>query len=123
MQVLPSPMPLFLHLFPLPEDWYEQLYPLILTLKDCMEEVVNRAKQSLTFVLLQELAYSLPQCLMLTLRRDIVFSQAVGASCVVGTVQCWVLGALLGRHGGLPWAVSFLKGSFPTVLAPSFSYS
>ncbi|XP_054418844.1 inositol polyphosphate 4-phosphatase type II isoform X2 [Pteronotus mesoamericanus] len=59
------------------EDWYEQLYPLILTLKGCMEEVVNRAKQSLTFVLLQELAYSLPQCLMLTLRRDIVFSQAL----------------------------------------------
>ncbi|KAM6221606.1 inositol polyphosphate 4-phosphatase type II isoform 2-T2 [Rhynchocyon petersi] len=59
------------------EDWYEQLYPLILTLKDCMGEVVNRAKQSMTFVLLQELAYSLPQCLMLTLRRDIVFSQAL----------------------------------------------
>ncbi|KAM9086894.1 inositol polyphosphate 4-phosphatase type II isoform 2-T9 [Megaptera novaeangliae] len=59
------------------EDWYEQLYPLILTLKDCMGEVVNRAKQSLTFVLLQELAYSLPQCLMLTLRRDVVFSQAL----------------------------------------------
>ncbi|XP_019586341.2 inositol polyphosphate 4-phosphatase type II isoform X4 [Rhinolophus sinicus] len=59
------------------EDWYEQLYPLILTLKDCMGEVVSRAKQSLTFVLLQELAYSLPQCLMLTLRRDVVFSQAL----------------------------------------------
>lgn len=59
------------------EDWYDQLYPLILTLKECMGEVVNRAKQSLTFVLLQELAYSLPQCLMLTLRRDIVFSQAL----------------------------------------------
>lgn len=44
-----------------------------------MGEVVSRAKQSLTFVLLQELAYSLPQCLMLTLRRDVVFSQAVGA--------------------------------------------
>ena len=44
-----------------------------------MGEVVHRAKQSLTFVLLQELAYSLPQCLMLTLRRDVVFSQAVGA--------------------------------------------
>ncbi|KAH0512245.1 Type II inositol 3,4-bisphosphate 4-phosphatase [Microtus ochrogaster] len=59
------------------EDWYEQLQPLILTLKECMGEVVSRAKQSLTFVLLQELAYSLPQCLMLTLRRDIVFSQAL----------------------------------------------
>ncbi|XP_044123952.1 inositol polyphosphate 4-phosphatase type II isoform X6 [Neovison vison] len=59
------------------EDWYEQLYPLIRTLKDCMGEVVSRAKQSLTFVLLQELAHSLPQGLMLTLRRDIVFSQAL----------------------------------------------
>uniref|UniRef100_A0A8D2B879 phosphatidylinositol-3,4-bisphosphate 4-phosphatase n=1 Tax=Sciurus vulgaris TaxID=55149 RepID=A0A8D2B879_SCIVU len=59
------------------EDWYEQLSPLVLTLKDCMGEVVSRAKQSLTFVLLQELACSLPQCLTLTLRRDVVFSQAL----------------------------------------------
>lgn len=52
--------------------------------------MVSRAKQSLTFVLLQELAYSLPQCLMLTLRRDIVFSQAVGAHCgVYRSVNCW----------------------------------
>ncbi|XP_019377678.1 PREDICTED: type II inositol 3,4-bisphosphate 4-phosphatase isoform X1 [Gavialis gangeticus] len=58
-------------------DWYEQLYPLVITLKDCMGEVVTRAKQSMTFVLLQELACGLPQCLMLTLRRDIVFSQAL----------------------------------------------
>ncbi|XP_068961535.1 inositol polyphosphate 4-phosphatase type II isoform X5 [Petaurus breviceps papuanus] len=68
------------------EDWYEQLYPLILTLKDCMGDVVNRAKQSLTFVLLQELACSLPQCLMLTLRRDIVFSQAL-AGLVCGFIM------------------------------------
>ncbi|XP_054139573.1 type II inositol 3,4-bisphosphate 4-phosphatase-like, partial [Melozone crissalis] len=58
-------------------DWYEQLYPLVVTLKDCMAEVVTRAKQSMAFVLLQELACGLPQCLMLTLRRDIVFSQAL----------------------------------------------
>ncbi|XP_042326293.1 inositol polyphosphate 4-phosphatase type II isoform X3 [Sceloporus undulatus] len=58
-------------------DWYEQLYPLTVTLKDCIGEVVTRAKQSMSFVLLQELACSLPQCLMLTLRRDIVFSQAL----------------------------------------------
>uniref|UniRef100_A0A8D0GTY1 phosphatidylinositol-3,4-bisphosphate 4-phosphatase n=1 Tax=Sphenodon punctatus TaxID=8508 RepID=A0A8D0GTY1_SPHPU len=58
-------------------DWYEQLYPLVVTLKDCMGEVVTRAKQSMAFVLLQELACSLPQHLMLTLRRDIVFSQAL----------------------------------------------
>ncbi|XP_027722610.1 type II inositol 3,4-bisphosphate 4-phosphatase isoform X3 [Vombatus ursinus] len=68
------------------EDWYEQLYPLILTLKDCMGDMVNRAKQSLTFVLLQELACSLPQCLMLTLRRDVVFSQAL-AGLVCGFIM------------------------------------
>lgn len=64
-------------------DWYEQLYPLTVTLKDCIGEVVTRARQSMSFVLLQELACSLPQCLMLTLRRDIVFSQAVGASSIL----------------------------------------
>ncbi|XP_075470787.1 inositol polyphosphate 4-phosphatase type II isoform X8 [Ascaphus truei] len=59
------------------EDWYEHLCPLIITLKDCVEEVVDRAKKSMTFVVLQELACGLPQCLMLTFRRDVVFSQAV----------------------------------------------
>ncbi|XP_058048500.1 inositol polyphosphate 4-phosphatase type II isoform X3 [Ahaetulla prasina] len=58
-------------------DWYEQLYPLTVTLNDCIGEVVTRAKESMSFVLLQELACCLPQCLMLTLRRDIVFSQAL----------------------------------------------
>ncbi|XP_063271189.1 inositol polyphosphate 4-phosphatase type II isoform X1 [Prinia subflava] len=66
-------------------DWYEQLYPLVTTLKECMAEVVTRAKQSMAFVLLQELACGLPQCLMLTLRRDIVFSQAL-AGLVCGFV-------------------------------------
>ncbi|XP_013924161.1 PREDICTED: type II inositol 3,4-bisphosphate 4-phosphatase [Thamnophis sirtalis] len=58
-------------------DWYEQLYPLTVTLNDCIREVVTRAKESMSFVLLQELSCCLPQCLMLTLRRDIVFSQAL----------------------------------------------
>ncbi|XP_070613860.1 inositol polyphosphate 4-phosphatase type II isoform X2 [Erythrolamprus reginae] len=58
-------------------DWYEQLYPLTVTLNDCIGEMVTRAKESMSFVLLQELACCLPQCLMLTLRRDIVFSQAL----------------------------------------------
>ncbi|KAL9851225.1 inositol polyphosphate 4-phosphatase type II isoform 3-T3 [Geothlypis trichas] len=66
-------------------DWHEQLYPLVITLKDCMAEVVTRARQSMAFVLLQELACGLPQCLMLTLRRDIVFSQAL-AGLVCGFV-------------------------------------
>ncbi|KAG9480104.1 hypothetical protein GDO78_011878 [Eleutherodactylus coqui] len=59
------------------EDWYEQLYPLIITLKDCVAEVVEKAKTSMTFVVLQELACGLPQCLCLTFRRDVVFSQAL----------------------------------------------
>ncbi|XP_071975789.1 inositol polyphosphate 4-phosphatase type II isoform X5 [Engystomops pustulosus] len=59
------------------EDWYEQLYPLIITLKDCVAEVVEKAKTSMTFVVLQELACGLPQCLRLTFRRDVVFSQAL----------------------------------------------
>ncbi|XP_064366825.1 inositol polyphosphate 4-phosphatase type II isoform X7 [Dromaius novaehollandiae] len=73
-------------------DWYEQLYPLVITLKDCMGEVVTRAKQSMTFVLLQELACGLPQCLMLTLRRDIVFSQALAGL---------VCGFIIKLHAGL----------------------
>ncbi|XP_060102698.1 inositol polyphosphate 4-phosphatase type II isoform X3 [Heteronotia binoei] len=72
-----SPLPAERLASPLSGDWYEQLYPLTVTLKDCIGEVVTRARQSMSFVLLQELACSLPQCLMLTLRRDIVFSQAL----------------------------------------------
>ncbi|KAG8453931.1 hypothetical protein GDO86_000527 [Hymenochirus boettgeri] len=64
------------------EDWYEQLYPLITTLHDCVEEVVERASKSMTFVVLQELACGLPQCLCLTFRRDVVFCQALsGLTC------------------------------------------
>ncbi|KAM8939476.1 inositol polyphosphate 4-phosphatase type II [Pelodytes ibericus] len=59
------------------EDWHEQLYPLIITLNDCVEEVVDKAKKSMTFVVFQELACGLPQCLQLTFRRDMVFSQAL----------------------------------------------
>ncbi|KAM4708351.1 inositol polyphosphate 4-phosphatase type II isoform 4-T4 [Discoglossus pictus] len=59
------------------DDWYEQLYPLIITLKDCVDEVVDKAQKSMTFVVLQELACGLPQCLRLTFRRDIVLSQAL----------------------------------------------
>ncbi|KFP77798.1 Type II inositol 3,4-bisphosphate 4-phosphatase, partial [Acanthisitta chloris] len=73
-------------------DWYEQLYPLVVALKDCMGEVVTRAKQSMAFVLLQELACGLPQCLMLTLRRDIVFSQALAGL---------VCGFIIKLHTGL----------------------
>ncbi|XP_043918202.1 inositol polyphosphate 4-phosphatase type II isoform X2 [Protopterus annectens] len=58
-------------------DWHEQLYPLVVTLKECIEEVVERAKKSMTFVLLQEAACGLPQGVVLNQRRDMVFSQAL----------------------------------------------
>ncbi|KAJ8383062.1 hypothetical protein SKAU_G00038400 [Synaphobranchus kaupii] len=62
-----------------PGDWQEQIYPLVVTLKDCVTEVVDRATKSMTFVLLQEAACSIPQGLFLKQRRDIVFSQALAA--------------------------------------------
>ncbi|XP_039606118.1 type II inositol 3,4-bisphosphate 4-phosphatase isoform X2 [Polypterus senegalus] len=60
-------------------DWHEQLYPLVVTLKECIQEVVERAKKSMAFVLLQESACNLPQGLLLKQRRDFVFSQALSA--------------------------------------------
>ncbi|XP_058884300.1 type II inositol 3,4-bisphosphate 4-phosphatase-like isoform X1 [Acipenser ruthenus] len=60
-------------------DWHEQLYPLVVTLKDCVNEVVHRARKSMAFVLLQEAACSIPQGLFLKQRRDVVFSQALAA--------------------------------------------
>ncbi|RXN01904.1 Type II inositol 3,4-bisphosphate 4-phosphatase, partial [Acipenser ruthenus] len=60
-------------------DWHEQLYPLVVTLKDCVKEVVDRAQKSMAFVLLQEAACSIPQGLFLKQRRDVVFSQALAA--------------------------------------------
>eukprot|EP00062_Callorhinchus_milii_P012594 gi/632959809/ref/XP_007895837.1/ PREDICTED: type II inositol 3,4-bisphosphate 4-phosphatase isoform X2 [Callorhinchus milii] len=61
------------------DHWYEGLYPLVVTLKDCVNEVVARAKKAMVFVLLQECACSIPQALALHQRRDVVFSQALAA--------------------------------------------
>ncbi|KAF7653944.1 hypothetical protein LDENG_00076800 [Lucifuga dentata] len=62
-----------------PGDWKEQLCPLVSRLKECVMEVVERAKRALTFVLLQEAACSIPQGFLLQQRRDVVFSQALAA--------------------------------------------
>uniref|UniRef100_A0AAX7TMJ4 phosphatidylinositol-3,4-bisphosphate 4-phosphatase n=1 Tax=Astatotilapia calliptera TaxID=8154 RepID=A0AAX7TMJ4_ASTCA len=67
-----------LHLF-FTGDWREQLCPLVTRLKDCVMEVVEKAKRAMTFVLLQEAACSIPQGFLLQQRRDIVFSQALAA--------------------------------------------
>ncbi|XP_026159584.1 type II inositol 3,4-bisphosphate 4-phosphatase isoform X1 [Mastacembelus armatus] len=62
-----------------PGDWREQLCPLVTRLKDCVMEVVEKAKKAMTFVLLQEAACSIPQGFLLQQRRDVVFSQALAA--------------------------------------------
>ncbi|CAG5928607.1 unnamed protein product [Menidia menidia] len=62
-----------------PGDWREQLCPVVTRLKDCVMEVMERAKRAMTFVLLQEAACSIPQGFLLQQRRDVVFSQALAA--------------------------------------------
>uniref|UniRef100_A0A3B3D109 Inositol polyphosphate-4-phosphatase type II B n=1 Tax=Oryzias melastigma TaxID=30732 RepID=A0A3B3D109_ORYME len=62
-----------------PGDWKEQLYPVVTRLKECVKEVVEKAKKAMTFVLLQEAVCSLPQGFGLQQRRDVVFSQALAA--------------------------------------------
>ncbi|XP_019717505.1 type II inositol 3,4-bisphosphate 4-phosphatase isoform X1 [Hippocampus comes] len=58
-------------------DWREQLCPLVARLKECVAQVVDKAKRAVTFVLLQEAACSIPQGFLLQQRRDVVFSQAL----------------------------------------------
>ncbi|KAM6972366.1 type II inositol 3,4-bisphosphate 4-phosphatase isoform 2-T2 [Aplochiton taeniatus] len=62
-----------------PGDWREQLSPVVSRLKECVVEVLERARRAMTFVLLQEAACSIPQGLLLQQRRDVVFSQALAA--------------------------------------------
>ncbi|XP_060707703.1 type II inositol 3,4-bisphosphate 4-phosphatase isoform X2 [Hemiscyllium ocellatum] len=67
------------------DDWYEGLYPLVVTLKDCVKEVIDRAKKAMVFVLLQDCGSNISQALALHQRRDVVFSQAL-AGLVCGFV-------------------------------------
>uniref|UniRef100_A0A3P8X014 phosphatidylinositol-3,4-bisphosphate 4-phosphatase n=1 Tax=Cynoglossus semilaevis TaxID=244447 RepID=A0A3P8X014_CYNSE len=60
-------------------DWREQLKPVVTRLKECVTEVVEKAKKAMTFVLLQEAVCSIPQGFLLQQRRDVVFSQALAA--------------------------------------------
>ncbi|XP_015227145.1 PREDICTED: type II inositol 3,4-bisphosphate 4-phosphatase isoform X4 [Cyprinodon variegatus] len=62
-----------------PGDWREQLSPPVSRLKECVMNVVEKAKRAMTFVLLQEAVCSIPQGFHLQQRRDVVFSQALAA--------------------------------------------
>lgn len=57
--------------------WQDQLGILVQSLKECVAEVAERARRSVSFVLLQEAVCSTAQGLQLQQRRDAVFSQAV----------------------------------------------
>ncbi|KAK6291637.1 hypothetical protein J4Q44_G00374210, partial [Coregonus suidteri] len=59
--------------------WQEQLLPLVVTMKECVCEAVERARCAMTFVLLQGAAASACHGVDLTHRRDAVFSQALCA--------------------------------------------
>ncbi|XP_077965232.1 type II inositol 3,4-bisphosphate 4-phosphatase isoform X6 [Gasterosteus aculeatus] len=62
-----------------PGTWREQLCAPVTKLKECVMEVVEKARRGMTFVLLQEAACSIPQGFLLQQRRDVVFSQALAA--------------------------------------------
>uniref|UniRef100_A0A8C1Q8T4 Inositol polyphosphate-4-phosphatase type II B n=1 Tax=Cyprinus carpio TaxID=7962 RepID=A0A8C1Q8T4_CYPCA len=59
--------------------WWDELAVLVQSLKKCVAEVAERARRSVSFVLLQEAACSTAQGLQLQQRRDAVFSQALAA--------------------------------------------
>ncbi|XP_031719010.1 type II inositol 3,4-bisphosphate 4-phosphatase isoform X7 [Anarrhichthys ocellatus] len=77
--VIISHKPANINRFHFTGDWREQLCPLVTRLKECVMEVVEKAKRAMTFVLLQEAACSIPQGFLLQQRRDVVFSQALAA--------------------------------------------
>ncbi|XP_059408868.1 type II inositol 3,4-bisphosphate 4-phosphatase-like isoform X1 [Carassius carassius] len=61
------------------EVWQDQLGVVVQSLKECVAEVAERARRSVSFVLLQEAVCSTAQGLQLQQRRDAVFSQALAA--------------------------------------------
>uniref|UniRef100_A0A8C2J7K0 Inositol polyphosphate-4-phosphatase type II B n=1 Tax=Cyprinus carpio TaxID=7962 RepID=A0A8C2J7K0_CYPCA len=61
--------------------WWDELAVLVQSLKKCVAEVAERARRSVSFVLLQEAACSTAQGLQLQQRRDAVFSQLAALAC------------------------------------------